>query len=137
MADLYQDTVDNLLDGADYLLMRTEFLKRKDTLEQEKSSLIHKGQKQPKNGTAIPAKLKKYGAAKKLNREMVECFVEGIRIFEGKRVEVTYCTKMRYCGDCRDSMAEIFAMYIHISMEDEDLRSNGEKTRERQYKQSA
>lgn len=88
MADLYQDTADHLLDDADYLLMRTEFLKRKDTLEQEKSSLIHKGQKQPKNGTAIPAKLKKYRAAKKLNREMVECFVEGIRIFESRRIEV-------------------------------------------------
>ena len=88
MADLYQDTADHLLDDADYLLMRTEFLKWKDTLEQEKSSLIHKGQKQPKNGTAIPAKLKMYRTAKKMNREMVECFVEGIRIFEGKRIEV-------------------------------------------------
>lgn len=91
LADLYQDIADRILDDADYMLIRTEFLKQKEDLEREKSNLLREAEMKQKRGTgmSVPAKLKKYRIAKKLNREMVECFVDGIRIFEGRRIEVS------------------------------------------------
>lgn len=87
MVDLYQDTVEQVLDNTDYLLMRTEFFKRKADLEREKNTLLQE-QKKKDSGTSIPAKLKTYRGARKLNRKMVECFVEGIWIYNNKRIEV-------------------------------------------------
>ena len=87
LADLYQDTVEQVLDDADYLLMRTKFLKRKADLERDRETLIQEQQTR-KRGTVVPAKLKTYRSARKLNREMVECFVEGIRIYENRRIEI-------------------------------------------------
>ena len=90
LADLYQDTAEGILDDADYLLMRNEFSSRKAKLEAERESLLHAAseKKRKPNDTAVQAALKKYLSAKKLDRTMVECFVEKVIVHEGREIEV-------------------------------------------------
>lgn len=90
LADLYQDTAEGILDDADYLLMRNEFSSRKAKLEAERECLLHivSEKKRKPNDTAVQAALKKYLSAKKLDRTMVECFVEKVIVHEGREIEV-------------------------------------------------
>lgn len=91
LADLYQDTADGILDNADYLLMRTEFSRRKGNLEMERKRLCHTMEEQRKKpqGTAIQKSLKRCLSAKKLDRAMVECFLEKVRVYENRRMEAS------------------------------------------------
>ncbi len=90
LADLYQDTAEGILNDADYLLMRNEFSARKSKLEAERESLVHivsEKKRKPKD-TAVQSTLKKYLSAKKLDRTMVECFVEKVIVHEGRDIKV-------------------------------------------------
>lgn len=90
LADLYQDISEGILDTEDYLLMRTEFVKRREMLEKEKALLEEEEDKKQKagNGKSVQEKLEKYSHAEKLDRRMVECFVEVVKIYEEKKIEV-------------------------------------------------
>ncbi len=91
LADLYQDAADGILDNADYLLMRKEFLGRKEKLGQERERLLRERENSRKKaqGPAAEARLKKWLSAGKLDRQMAECFVEEVRVFEGRRLEAS------------------------------------------------
>jgi site-specific DNA recombinase len=91
LADLYQDAADGILDNADYLLMRKEFLGRKEKLGQERERLLREWEDSRKKaqGPAAEARLKKWLSAGKLDRQMAECFVEEVRVFEGRRLEAS------------------------------------------------
>lgn len=91
LADLYQDAADGILDNADYLLMRKEFLGRKEKLGQERERMLRERENSRKKaqGPAAEAQLKKWLSAGKLDRQMAECFVEEVRVFEGRRLEAS------------------------------------------------
>lgn len=100
LADLYQDAAEGILDDSDYLLMRKEYSHRKKELEDEKQLLLRLDEESRKkgDGTAAHSRIKKYQAFKTLSRELVECFVKLIKIYDGKRVEVRLL--------CRDEIME-------------------------------
>lgn len=52
-----------------------------------------KNNNRKEKGVFLQDKLKKCRMAKKLNREMVECFVERIRIFEDGKIEVGFADR--------------------------------------------
>lgn len=87
LADLYQDTADGILDDAEYLLMRNEFSARKMKLEAEKERRLHDVSE--KERTKVQAVFQGYLSAKGLSRAMVECFVERVTAYEGRRIEVS------------------------------------------------
>ncbi len=89
-ADLYKDTAEGILDDADYLLFKTEFSKRKEALEKEKKQLLAVLSAAEKTQQTVSAAeyLKKCGKSRKLTREMVECFVSGVKIYGRDRIEV-------------------------------------------------
>lgn len=89
LADLYQDENEGILDDMDYLMMKKEFQRRREILEQEKKDLINEVEKKHKRMQGIPPedKLKKWLSVKKLNRVIVECFVKEVRILGGGRLE--------------------------------------------------
>lgn len=89
LADLYQDVSEGILDAEDYLLMRTEFVKRRENLEGEKALLEKKEDREQKagDGKSVLEKLGKYSHAQKLDRRMVECFVEVVKIYEVKLLD--------------------------------------------------
>lgn len=89
LADLYQDVSEGILDAEDYLLMRTEFVKRRENLEGEKTLLEKEEDREQKagDGKSVLEKLGKYRHAQKLDRRMVECFVEVVKIYEEKQIE--------------------------------------------------
>ncbi len=91
LADLYQDAADGILDNADYLLMRKEFLGRKEKLVQEKERLLREREDNRKRAQrpAAEAQLKKWLSAEMLDRQMAECFVEEVRVFEGRKLEAS------------------------------------------------
>lgn len=91
LADLYQDTADGILDDAEYLLMRNAFSARKMKLEAEKERLLHdvsEKERKPER-TKVQAVFQGYLSAKGLSRAMVECFVERVTAYEGRRIEVS------------------------------------------------
>lgn len=91
LADLYQDAADGILDNADYLLMRKEFFGRREKLGQERERLLRERENSRKKaqGSAAEAQLKKWLSAGKLDRQMAECFVEEVRVFEGRKLEAS------------------------------------------------
>lgn len=90
LADLYQDAADGILDNGDYLLMRKEFLGRKEKLGQERERLLREMEKCGKAGRGTAeARLRKWLSAGKLDRQMAECFVEEVRVFKGRRLEAS------------------------------------------------
>ena len=90
LADLYQDAADGILDNGDYLLMRKEFLGRKEKLGQERERLLREREKCGKTGRGTAeTRLRKWLSAGKLDRQMVECFVEEVRVFKGRRLEAS------------------------------------------------
>ena len=87
---MYQDVADGVLDNGDYLLMRKEFLGRKEKLAQERERLLREREKCGKAGRGTAeAQLRKWLSAGKLDRQMAECFVEEVRVFEGRRLEAS------------------------------------------------
>lgn len=95
LADLYQDVSEGILDTEDYLLMRTEFVKRRESLEAEKI-LLEKEEDKAQNagdGKSVKEKLEIYCRAEKLDRRLVECFVEIVKIYEEKKIEVNLLDK--------------------------------------------
>lgn len=100
IADLYKDTAEGILDDADYLLLKTDFSKRKEILEKERTQLIlavSKAKKKQQNISAVEY-LKRYQKSKVLTREMIECFVSGVKIYGKDRIEVELL--------CRDKIME-------------------------------
>lgn len=91
LADLYQDAADGLLDNGDYILLWKEFLGRKEKLGLERERLLRKREegRRKAQGPAAEAQLREWLAAERLDRRMAECFVEAVRVFEGRRLEAS------------------------------------------------
>ena len=90
MADLYRDTAEGILDDADYILFKTDFAKRKEALETEKKQLLAAAKKikgEPES-VSMEDYLKQCRRNKKLTRQMVETFVDGVKIYGRDRIEV-------------------------------------------------
>lgn len=90
MADLYRDTAEGILDDSDYTLFKTGFTKRKEALEAERKQRLaaaEKSKKKPK-GVSTADYLKQCRRNKKLTRQMVEIFVDGVKIYGRDRIEV-------------------------------------------------
>lgn len=90
MADLYRDTAEGILDDSDYILFKTDFTKRKEALETERKQLLSAAQKSKKKpeGVSTADYLKQCRRNKKLTRQMVETFVDGVKIYGRDRIEV-------------------------------------------------
>ena len=90
MADLYRDTAEGILDDADYILFKTDFTKRKEALETEKKQLLvaAKKTKGEPESVSIEDYLRQCRRNKKLTRQMVETFVDGVKIYGRDRIEV-------------------------------------------------
>lgn len=90
MADLYRDTAEGILDDSDYILFKTDFTKRRETLEAEKKQLlaaVKKSKKKPESVSTADY-LKQCRRNKKLTRQMVETFVDRVKIYGRGRIEV-------------------------------------------------
>lgn len=90
MADLYRDTAEGILDDSDYILFKTDFTKRRETLEAEKKQLlaaVKKSKKKPESVSTADC-LKQCRRNKNLTRQMVETFVDGVKIYGRGRIEV-------------------------------------------------
>lgn len=92
IADLYKDVSDGLIDENDYLLMKTKFLNDKKQLEREEKLLSDKLKKTSDSAGKLRAAdyLKKCKKAKKLDRKMVESFIELVTINDDKSIEITF-----------------------------------------------
>lgn len=90
MADLYRDTAEGILGDSDYILFKTDFTKRKETLEAEKKQLLAAAKKSKKKPEIVSTAdyLKQCRRNKKLTRQMVESFVDGVKIYGRDRIEV-------------------------------------------------
>lgn len=90
MADLYRDTAEGILDDSDYILFKTDFTKRKEALEAEKKQLLAAAEKSKKKPGSVSMAdyLKQCRRNKKLTRQMVETFVDGVKIYGRDRIEV-------------------------------------------------
>ena len=91
LADLYRDAADGLLDNGDYILLRKEFLGRKEKLGLERERLLREREegRRKAQGPAAEERLREWLAAERLDRRMAECFVEAVRVFEGRRLEAS------------------------------------------------
>lgn len=90
IADLYKDTAEGIIDDSEYLLFRTNFTNQKEVLEAERKQLlavVEKSQKKPQDITAADY-LKKCKRNSKLTRQMVEIFIDGVKIYGKDRIEV-------------------------------------------------
>lgn len=92
IADLYKDVSDGLIDENDYLLMKTKFLNDKKQLEREEKLLSDNMKKTSDSEGKLRAAdyLKKCKKAKKLDRKMVESFIELVTINDDKSIEITF-----------------------------------------------
>lgn len=92
IADLYKDVSDGLIDENDYLLMKTKFLNDKKQLEREEKLLSDNMKKNSDSAGKLRAAdyLKKCKKAKKLDRKMVESFIELVTINDDKSIEITF-----------------------------------------------
>ena len=86
------------MDDSDYILFKTDFTKRKETLEAEKKQLLAAAKKLKKKPEIVSTAdyLKQCRRSKKLTRQMVETFVDGVKIYGRDRIEVQLL--------CRDEM---------------------------------
>ena len=75
----------------DYLLMRKEFLGRKEKLGLERERLLREREegRRKAQGSAAEEQLREWLAAERLDRRMAECFLEAVRDFEGRRLEAS------------------------------------------------
>lgn len=90
IADLYKDTVEGIIDDSEYLLFKMNFTKQKEVLEAERKQLlaeVEKSKKKPQDVSAAEY-LKKCRGNSKLTRQMVETFVDGVKIYGKNRIEV-------------------------------------------------
>lgn len=92
IADLYKDVSDGLIDENDYLLMKTKFLNDKKQFEREEKLLSDNMKKNSDSAGKLRAAdyLKKCKKAKKLDRKMVESFIELVTINDDKSIEITF-----------------------------------------------
>ena len=92
IADLYKDVSDGLIDENDYLFMKTKFLNDKKQLEREEKLLSDNMKKTSDSAGKLRAAdyLKKCKKAKKLDRKMVESFIELVTINDDKSIEITF-----------------------------------------------
>lgn len=92
IADLYKDVSDGLIDENDYLLMKTKFLNDKKQFEREEKLLSDNMKKNSDSAGTLRAAdyLKKCKKAKKLDRKMVESFIELVTINDDKSIEITF-----------------------------------------------
>lgn len=92
IADLYKDVSDGLIDENDYLLMKTKFLNDKKQFEREEKLLSDNMKKTSDSAGKLRASdyLKKCKKAKKLDRKMVESFIELVTINDDKSIEITF-----------------------------------------------
>lgn len=92
IADLYKDVSDGLIDENDYLLMKTKFLNDKKQLEREEKLLSDNMKKTSDSAGKLRAAdyMKKCKKAKKLDRKMVESFIELVTINDDKSIEITF-----------------------------------------------
>lgn len=92
IADLYKDVSDGLIDENDYLLMKTKFMNDKKQLEREEKLLSDNMKKTSDSAGKLRAAdyLKKCKKAKKLDRKMVESFIELVTINDDKSIEITF-----------------------------------------------
>lgn len=90
IADLYKDVAEGVLDDSDYLLFKTDFAKRKEMLEEERKQLLVslKRLKKKPQGISAAGYLKKCRRNSKLTRQMVETFVDGVKIHSKDHIEV-------------------------------------------------
>ena len=78
------------MDDADYILFKTDFIKRKEALETEKKQLLTAAKKTKGKPESVSMEdyLKQCRRNKKLTRQMVETFVDGVKIYGRDRIEV-------------------------------------------------
>lgn len=90
ISDLYKDTAEGILDASDYLLFKENFIKQKEMLEVERKQLlaIVKKSKKKQQDVTVAGYLKKCRRSGKLTRQMVETFVDGVKIYGKDRIEV-------------------------------------------------
>lgn len=90
IADLYKDTTEGILDASDYLFFKENFTKQKEMLEAERKQLlaIVKKSKKKQQDVTVADYLKKCRRSSKLTRQMVETFVDGVKIYGKDRIEV-------------------------------------------------
>ena len=90
LADLYRDAADGLLDNGDYILLRKEFLGRKEKMGLERERLLREREEGRRKAQG-PAEeqLREWLAKERLDRRMAECFVVAVRVFEGRRLEAS------------------------------------------------
>lgn len=90
IADLYKDTAEGILEASDYLFFKENFTKQKEMLEAERKQLlaIVKKSKKKQQDVTVADYLKKCRRSGKLTRQMVETFVDGVKIYGKDRIEV-------------------------------------------------
>lgn len=91
MADLYADYEEGLLDSHDYSVMKDKYQTEYDNADLEEKSIIS-NMKDEDAGAAAGDKLsellKKYRKVKKLNRGMVECFIEKVIVYDKEHFKI-------------------------------------------------
>lgn len=131
LADLYQDVADGILDNGDYLLMRKEFLGRKEKLAQERERLLRRGRSAGK-----PAgERRRHGLGSGCRSES---WTGRWRSVLWKRYGFSraggwkrpFWGAGRFCAGWRDRMGmeNIVALYIRISLEDDDIQDGKEES---------
>lgn len=92
IADLYKDVSDGLIDENDYLLMKTKFLNDMEQFKREEKLLSERIKKSIDSAGKLRAAdyLKKCKKAKKLDRKMVESFIELVTINDDKSIEIVF-----------------------------------------------
>lgn len=91
MADLYADYEEGLLDSHDYSVMKNKYQTEYDNADMEEKSIISSmGNEDDKAGESkrLSELLKKYRKVKKLNRSMVECFIEKVIVYDKEHFKI-------------------------------------------------
>ena len=73
------------------ILLRKEFLGRKEKMGLERERLLREREegRRKAQGPAAEERLREWLAAERLDQRMAECFVEAVRVFEGRRLEAS------------------------------------------------
>ncbi|MCM1158829.1 MAG: recombinase family protein [Clostridium sp.] len=91
MADLYADYEEGLLDSHDYSVMKNKYQTEYDNADMEEKSIISSMRNEDdKAGESkrLSELLKKYRKVKKLNRSMVECFIEKVIVYDKEHFKI-------------------------------------------------
>ncbi len=91
MADLYVDYEEGLLDSHDYSVMKDKYQTEYDNADLEEKAIISNMKDEDASAAAgdkLSELLKKYRKVKKLNRGMVECFIENVIVYDKEHFKI-------------------------------------------------